>query len=533
MKIILAITKNKYRLFLCLCVVSSLFFLNGCNREVEVKEEKVLKTVEVNKEEDTLFLTMVKTKDINPLTVQEASVDYTLKLLYDGLYGLDENYNLIPKLADSTVFSNENKALKIRLKGDAKWHSGRNVTSEDVKYTVEYLKAHPESPYYHMVQNISRVSVSDGNTCVFYLANSDPLARYDLLFPIVKKGAGANNPFQLDGTGKYCFDGYEMADIIHLSANKGYYAQIPKIPNIKIRLVRDEQVRSNLFLATDSDIIETTREEVVLYDYDVFENRSYPNLQYEMLIFNSSRAPFKKVTNRRALINALDKELISKEGYRVDKKYNGIFIPENSVFKEEILLPKDTGAFHKEWEPDKAKSYQLVVDSSNPIRFACANLIRKELKKSGVHVEVVGASPEEAKKKLKVGNYDLALIGYKMPLKPNVMKIFNKGNIFFYNPSSFLENFTSLLTEENEQVFTQKYKGFQKNFVDESFYCGFTTLDNYIVKNRRVYGEMKPNVYDIYNGIENLEIRNSFEVPMNEGEIQEQVQEGIQEHRND
>ncbi|MFC4804265.1 ABC transporter substrate-binding protein [Filifactor villosus] len=533
MKTIIATTKNKYCLLLFLCIFLSLFLLNGCDRKSEVKEEKILKTVEVNKEEDTLFLTMVKTKDINPLTVQEVSVDYTLKLLYEGLYGLDENYNLVPKLADSAVFSNANRILKIKLKSNAKWHSGRNVTSEDVKYTVEYLKAHPESPYHYMVQNISKVSVLDTNSCTVYLVNSDPLAQYDLLFPIVKKGAGANDPFQLDGTGKYRFDGYEAVDMIRLSANKDHYAQVPKIPNIKVRLVRDEQIRSNLFLATDSDVIETTREEVVLYDYDVFESRPYPNLQYEMLIFNSSRPPFKKMKNRRALINALDKELISKEGYRVDKKYNGVFISQRSVLREEILLPKDTGAFHKEWEPDKVKNYQLVVDSSNPIRFASANLIRKELKKSGIHIDVVGVSAQDAKKKLKEGNYDLALIGYKMPLKPNIMKIFNKGNIFFYDPLPLAKKFSSLLVEEDEQVFIQKYKEFQKSFVDEGFYCGFTTLDNYIVKNRRIYGEMKPNVYDIYNGIENLEIKNRFEVPMGEYDIEKDEQEGIQEHRND
>lgn len=147
MKTIIATTKNKYCLLLFLCIFLSLFLLNGCDRKSEVKEEKILKTVEVNKEEDTLFLTMVKTKDINPLTVQEVSVDYTLKLLYEGLYGLDENYNLVPKLADSAVFSNANRILKIKLKSNAKWHSGRNVTSEDVKYTVEYLKAHPEGPF--------------------------------------------------------------------------------------------------------------------------------------------------------------------------------------------------------------------------------------------------------------------------------------------------------------------------------------------------------------------------------------------------
>ncbi|MDO4794280.1 MAG: ABC transporter substrate-binding protein, partial [Filifactor alocis] len=151
-------------------------------------------------------------KHVNPLLVQEPSVDYALKLLYDGLYGLDENYNLTLRLAQSSTFSNENKMLKIYLREDAKWHSGRRVGAEDVKYTVEYLKAHPESPYHHMVQNINRVSILSDNSFAIYLVNSDPFVRYDLLFPIIRKGAGANNPFKLDGTGKYRFDGYESVE---------------------------------------------------------------------------------------------------------------------------------------------------------------------------------------------------------------------------------------------------------------------------------------------------------------------------------
>ena len=43
-------------------------------------------------------LTMVTPKTINPITNTDKSVGYIMNLVYDSLFTIDENYNVIPQL---------------------------------------------------------------------------------------------------------------------------------------------------------------------------------------------------------------------------------------------------------------------------------------------------------------------------------------------------------------------------------------------------------------------------------------------------
>lgn len=529
MKNTVVIIKSKRWLFIA-GVILLCFSLFGCTKKQEEEQGALFQTIQVEKDPQTLFLSMVATSELNPLLVKEVSVDYIGKLMFEGLYGLDETYNLVPKIAQSSSFSSQNKVLSVTLREDVRWHSGERVRANDVKYTVDYLKAHQESAYHYMTQNILKVTVLNDSTVVFHLVNSDPFARYDLLFPLIREGAGANIPFQLNGTGKYRFDRFENIEVMSLSSNEHYYGKQPHIDKIQVKMVPTEQIRSNLFLATDSDIIETTKDELGRYSYDVFEESSYSNLQYEMLIFNSSKPPFNVKENRRAVISAIDRDMILKRGYRVEKDSNSVFIPRHSIFHIETpVLPKDTSLMKEVWKTDKVKEYRLLVDSENPTRFAAANLIRQELKKVGIDITIMGVTGEILKAKLKAGNFDLALIGYKTSLKPNIMRVFKRGNIFFYNSSQFEKAMSGLSLEEDEEQFVKRYKEFQGQFTGEAFYGGFAFLDHYIIKNRRIGGKLKSNVYDIYNGIEDLTIENRYELPLK----QEQQNEMIEEEIND
>lgn len=531
MKNTIATTKNRWMLPIIFLLLISLF--SACAKEEQRGQEQGMQTIQVNKDEQTLFLTMVQTSERNPLLTKEVSVDYVWKLVYEGLYGLDEDYNPVPKLAESSSFSKQNKILTLTLREDVTWHSGKRVSSSDVKYTVDFLKAHPESAYHYMTQNILKVDVLNDRTVAFHLVNNDPFARFDLLFPLIAEGSGGDLPFQPNGTGKYRFAGFKNIEVMDLSVNDSYYGKHPKIEKIQVKMVPSEQIRSNLFLATDSDFIETTKDELGRYSYDVFEESSYSNLQYEMLIFNSSRSPFNLKDNRRAVVSAIDRDMILNRGYRVEKSRNPIFIPEDSIFHvKRFPLRKDSSLMREVWKAEKVKSYHLLVDSENPTRFAAANLIRQDLKKAGLDVEVIGASGDTLKAKLKAGNFDMALVGYRTGLKPNLMRIFKRGNIFFCDSSPFQKLISDLSLEEGEENFAKRYEEFQVQFAEEAFYGGFAFLDNYMIKNRRIGGRLKPNVYDIYNGIEELTVENKYEIPVQTDE-NEKINGMMEEDIND
>src|SRR5688572_19009593 len=76
---------------------------------------------------------------INPIT---AGDQYTVELinyaLFTPLIQYDEKLGVIPHLAESWTLSDT--AVTFVLRKDVKWHDGRPVTAEDVKFTFDMAK---------------------------------------------------------------------------------------------------------------------------------------------------------------------------------------------------------------------------------------------------------------------------------------------------------------------------------------------------------------------------------------------------------
>ena len=60
-----------------------------------------------------------------------------LEQLYDGLVRLDSNYNVMPSLAEYWVISGDGRKFTFTLRKGAKFHHGREVTADDVKFSLE------------------------------------------------------------------------------------------------------------------------------------------------------------------------------------------------------------------------------------------------------------------------------------------------------------------------------------------------------------------------------------------------------------
>jgi ABC-type transport system substrate-binding protein len=64
---------------------------------------------------------------------------YILEQLYDGLVRLDRNYNVIPSLAEYWAISGDGRTCTFTLRKGVRFHHGREVTSDDVKFSFERL----------------------------------------------------------------------------------------------------------------------------------------------------------------------------------------------------------------------------------------------------------------------------------------------------------------------------------------------------------------------------------------------------------
>jgi ABC-type transport system substrate-binding protein len=76
----------------------------------------------------------------NPIFDPAASSHYFIvEQLFDGLVKFDNNFLVIPSLAEYWTISDDGKRITFYLRKNVKFHDGRIMTAEDVKYSLERL----------------------------------------------------------------------------------------------------------------------------------------------------------------------------------------------------------------------------------------------------------------------------------------------------------------------------------------------------------------------------------------------------------
>jgi peptide/nickel transport system substrate-binding protein len=97
--------------------------------------------------------------------------------LFEPLFVFDSlNFKLIPWIAESYEW--KNLSLIVKLRAEAAWWDGTPITSEDVKYTFELGKKHPEitvASLENIWVYVSSIETPDAKTVVFNLRPDNPV----------------------------------------------------------------------------------------------------------------------------------------------------------------------------------------------------------------------------------------------------------------------------------------------------------------------------------------------------------------------
>src|SRR4051794_17045048 len=79
-----------------------------------------------------------------PLAPSSGPDNQVMSFLYEGLLGVDPDYELQPRLAESYEVSSDATTFTFKLRKGLKWSDGKPFTSKDVLYTYKLL-ADPKS----------------------------------------------------------------------------------------------------------------------------------------------------------------------------------------------------------------------------------------------------------------------------------------------------------------------------------------------------------------------------------------------------
>ncbi|HEU0165897.1 MAG TPA: ABC transporter substrate-binding protein [Thermomicrobiales bacterium] len=78
-------------------------------------------------------------ESLSPEDSAETAQWVVIAQMFDGLYNVNENYELEPVLADSYEASPDGKTYTFKVKSGVKFHNGDEFTSADVKYTYDWI----------------------------------------------------------------------------------------------------------------------------------------------------------------------------------------------------------------------------------------------------------------------------------------------------------------------------------------------------------------------------------------------------------
>jgi ABC-type transport system substrate-binding protein len=185
----------------------------------------------------------------DPHLVQDAeSAEYVVHI-FSGLVGIDENLNLAPDLAEKWDVSPDGKTYTFTLRKDGKFHDGKQVTAQDVKYSLERaLDPKTQSPVAdtylgdivgardrlaNRAQEVSGVKVVDEYTVEITIDAPKPYFLWQLTYTTASivdranvESGGKTWADKPNGTGPFKLASKSTTEIV-LARNDSYYGAKP------------------------------------------------------------------------------------------------------------------------------------------------------------------------------------------------------------------------------------------------------------------------------------------------------------------
>ena len=509
------------------------------NKDTEPEENNISDISEETPNElSNIRLGIANFDSLNPLISKNQNIQDISKLIYEPLFNISDDFKLKQSLA--IEFSKvDNVTYFIKLRENVKWHNGSDFSAEDVKYTIETIKALGDNSIYHSnVSNINNVEIISNNLVKIFLNEEKPFYEYNLTFPIISSSFfGEGDITNSDknnipmGTGKYKIQTTEVNSQMELKTNKDWWNTNEtnlRIDTITVRIYGTIAELYNGYKLGGIDLIASqslnVEDNIGTIGSNVQKNFGR-NFDYLALNCQSNMLSHKEV--RQAISYCLNKEEI------VNTVYGGKYIvADHPLAYGSYLYNKNTS--NDEYNIDKAKqtlelnewtfsygSWQkkigyntvklrinLVVQSTNENRVKVAEIIKKNLEEIGISVTIISVKDATYENYLKNKNYDILLTGVTVGVSPDMTRYFGDGNFANYNNNEVSEIQKELYSISDEKTIKEKYEKLQSIYESDRPYIGLYFNRNMLIFNKNVSTTTNNNWFNIFSNIENWHRKN-------------------------
>jgi len=392
-------------------------------------------TEEIPKSGGTLKLGLIcRPSLVNPIYVSTNECDRDLvELIFDGLFAVDGNGGLVPRLADKVEISDDLKTYTVFLKNNLFWHDGVPLTSEDVIFTIEAIQnPKVKSPLRLNWEGVVAEPISNSvirfnlkNPYGPFLNNLTLKILPEHIFKNIEPENFALAEYNLKpiGSGPYLFESLEKdksGKILSywLVVNEDYYLKPAMINNLIFNFYDSYEKAKESFLKQEIEGFSP----VALEDFDFFKNKKGVNLKKMIIpgyyaVFYNLKNPLFTLEVRQALDLLVDRNELTAEVLK-----NQTF-PLNNIFLPPFYLSKEENQSSFSVEKAKEILNKLNYNEENPLKFKLyipqspeminvSNFLINSFKKASVEIEPVIVEAEKlAQEIIDTRSYEALLFG--------------------------------------------------------------------------------------------------------------------------
>ena len=423
---------------------------------------------------------------LSPFLSWSISGDEIFMLIYDSLVRVDENLEPSPGLAESWKLSDDNLTWTFVLNDNAKWHDGKPVTAEDVKYSYEYIISSGLGMYAGGLEDISSVEAVDEKTVVIktnepkanmLMSNAPILPKHILETLTIEELETWPNDSPV-GSGPFKFEELNVGGFLKLVKNEDYFKGSPNLDEIIFVVYANSDVMTQALKIGEIDAV------VNFSASHLEELNSVPEIEavsavvqgFTELSFNCSKDSGSKGNKllldkniRQAIEWAIDKQNIMDVVYYSQGEVGTTLVPPGDYYHYEPAdelrsfniekaneLLEEAG--YKDIDQDGIRedsngnklSFLFTLRSETPEEVKAGQMIAANVEKAGIELKIETVDDGVLIDKVYSQDFDMFIWGWGTALDPtvilNVMSTKEIGNLSDCNYSN--EEYDGLLLEQ-------------------------------------------------------------------------------------
>ena len=419
------------------------------------------------------------------------------QMIYDSLVAWDKDLNVQPALAESYE-TPDDKTWIWHLRKGIKFHNGKEVDADDVKYSMDLQAAPPEpgipSPFYP--KTLTSVEVVDKYTIKFNMSGPDPTVLGYLAWgrysPIVPKGLyeQVNVLTEGIGTGPFKLVEFISNDRVVYTRNPDFWQpDLPHFDDMTLKVLPDESARVAALRsgAVHGCTVSADTAASLASDPDItILSGLFAAPRVLQFTIKDASKPWSKKEVRQAMSKAIDRQLIIDNVYAGEAALTG---PISPGYGDWPLSNDDLANKWFQYDPDGAKKlltdagfadgFEITLYSLPDDLSRIAEIVKEQLRELKITVNVVVEELGTFAKRNGEGDFDWCLTargmrgdptGFVVDFgRPNVSaaaKWFNNGD--GWKNQEIIDNFEAAAINLDSVTRHEQIKKIQELVIDEA-----------------------------------------------------------------